>query len=209
MYPQIRNWLFLASGAIYLGASYLVTTSPSPSVMMILISQTPLIIALAVGLWKSPYRKTSLTLFVAALVALILNMDRFYGHIAWLYFIQHAGAMSLLALVFGNTLRGSDAEAMCSRIAILIMPVTLDPPYLRYTWKVTLAWTIYFAACTTLSVLLFFFSPVQVWSVFANIITPVSIGVMFVGEYLIRRRVLPDGPKISIASIIQAYKRMS
>jgi uncharacterized membrane protein len=45
-----------------------------------------------------------------------------------------------------------------------------------------------------------------VWSYFANLLTPILVGLMFVVEYLVRVRVLPDRAHFSIAQTIQAYR---
>ena len=42
--------------------------------------------------------------------------------------------------------------------------------------------------------------------VFANLLTPVFVGLMFVVEYLVRVRVLPDREHFSIAATIKAYR---
>ena len=40
-------------------------------------------------------------------------------------------------------------------------------------------------------------------------LTPASLGAMFVLEYLIRLRLLPDGPRVSVTATIQAYREYS
>jgi uncharacterized membrane protein len=81
-----------------------------------------------------------------------------------------------------------------------------DPAYMRYTWKVTVVWTMYFVSSAMISIGLFFFGPIAVWSYFANLLTPVIVGLMFVIEYLVRVRVLPDRAHFSISQTIRAYR---
>jgi uncharacterized membrane protein len=114
----------------------------------------------------------------------------------------------LLAAMFGSSLGRGHAEALCSRIASFAVHERLDAEYLQYTWKVTLIWTIYFIVSAIISVLLFF-SSLQAWSFFANLLTPVLLGIMFVGEYLIRLRVLPNRAHFSVSEIIHAYRKYS
>lgn len=114
--------------------------------------------------------------------------------------------MGLLAITFGSTLGGDPADAFCSRIARMMLPSPVDPAYMRYTWKVTLVWTLYFCASALLSVGLFFFGPIAVWSFFANLLTPVLIGLLFVVEYLVRVRLLPERAHFSIAQTIKTYR---
>lgn len=201
-----RNILFALAGLIYLGIGYIATTVPHPPLVTILIGFIPLGTAALATAWKSRARLLLLPLYLVCAVLGAVYLDTLRDHVAWLYFIQHAGAMTLLGLTFGSTLGSRHAEALCSRIAIFIMPGQLDAEYLLYTWRVTLAWTIYFAVSVVLSVLLFFYGPIKVWSAFANLLTPVTLGLMFGGEYLVRQRVLPDGPRFSIAATIKAYR---
>ncbi|MDA8093107.1 MAG: hypothetical protein M0T84_04215 [Betaproteobacteria bacterium] len=207
--PPIRNILILVAGAAYLGMGYVATTRPHPPVGAVLISLVPLGAAALASAWKSRVRLVLIPLYCVGALLLGLYFDTLRDHIAWLYFIQHAGAMTLLALTFGITLSGNPDQALCSRIADFIIPAPLDADYFRYTWKVTLAWTTYFAISAFTSIVLFFLAPITAWSVFANIVTPVSLAAMFAGEYLVRRRVIPGGPRLSIAATIKAYRAFS
>lgn len=204
---SIRNLLLAMAGAAYLGIGYFATTTPHPPLFTVLIGLTPLGAAALVTAWKARARMLLVPLYAVCALAIVMKLDQLRDHAAWLYFIQHAGAMTLLGLTFGGTLGNSHAGALCSRIASFIITESLDADYLCYTWKVTLAWTIYFATSAMLSVLLFFFAPIEVWSVFANLLTPVSLVIMFAGEYLIRQRALPDGPRLSVTATIQAYQK--
>lgn len=78
----------------------------------------------------------------------------------------------------------------------------LTPEMARYTRKVTIAWSLFFAAQLTLSVLLFCFAPLTVWSFFVNILDLPLVVAMFAAEYAIRMRVLDDPPRHSLAAII-------
>lgn len=203
---SIRNLLLTLAGAVYLGIGYVATTMPHPPLVTVLIGLAPLGAAALVAAWKARARMLFVPLYVLCALAIAFNMDQLRNHAAWVYFIQHAGVMTLLAITFGSTLSNNHAGALCSRIASFIIPEPLDANYLYYTWKVTLAWTVYFAASAVLSVLLFFFAPIATWWAFANLLTPISLVIMFAAEYLIRRRVLPDGPRLSVTATIRAYR---
>lgn len=206
---SIRNILIAAAGALYLAIGYVATTAPHPPLFTVLLGLAPLCALALTTAWKSKTRLPLLLLCIAGTLAIAMNLGALRDHAAWIYFIQHAGAMTLLGITFGSTLGSSHASALCSRIASFIVVESLDADYLCYTWKVTLAWTIYFAISAALSVLLFFFAPIEAWSIFANLLTPLSLGAMFVVEYLIRLRLLPDGPRVSVTATIQAYREYS
>ena len=203
---SIRNLLLALAGAIYLGIGHIVVTMSNPPLVTVLIGLAPLGAAALATAWNARARMLLMPLYAVCALVIAMNLDQLRDHAAWLYFIQHAGAMTLLGLTFGSTLGNSHAAALCSRIASFIIPESLDADYLYYTWKVTLAWTIYFAISAVFSGLLFFFAPIEAWSVFANLLTPILLVIMFVGEYLIRLRVLPDSPRLSVTAAIQAYR---
>jgi uncharacterized membrane protein len=203
----IQAVFFAAAGVVYLGMGYLASISEHPPLVTIILGIIPLCAVSLASAWHSRARILSLLLFAACAASFVLNLENLRNHVAWLYFVQHAGAMVLLCFTFGITLKGRHADALCSRIAGFMQAV--DAEYLHYTWKVTLAWTIYFAVSASASVLLFAFAPLEVWSVFANLLTPVLVGAMFVAEYLIRLKVMPGREHFSIAKTISAYREYS
>lgn len=77
----------------------------------------------------------------------------------------------------------------------------LTPEMARYTRKVTIAWSLFFAMQLTLSVVLFCFAPLTVWSFFVNILDMPMVALFFAAEIAVRRRCLPDAPRHSLAAI--------
>ena len=193
-------------GAIYLGLGYLASSSTHPPLLAVLVTAIPVIAGCIAACWQTPLRWPAVALCVAALALLSQRVEFLLGHAAWLYFLQHIGAMVSLGIMFGNTLRTREG-ALCSRIARFAVAAPLDADYLEYTWRVTLAWTLYFWVSAALSVGLFFGGTLAAWSLFAAVLTPVSLGVMFGAEYLIRLRALPGRPHFSIAQTIESYKK--
>ena len=205
--PMLRAALFALAGGIYLWLGYVAAASPHPPRIALLAGLLPLAALAFAAAWQSRMRVPALALCMLAAVAILGNFERLRDHTALLYFVQHAGAMGLLALTFGSSLHSGYAQALCSRVAKLVTAGPLDENYLRYTWQVTLAWTLFFLTTGSLSVLLFFFGPIEWWSLLANVLTPILIGAMFAAEYFVRMRVLPDRPHMSIVETIQAYRK--
>jgi uncharacterized membrane protein len=196
----------VVAGAAYLAFSHLLTIDERPSLLMLALGVTPLTVMALLAAWHSRLRWLALALLALLALTVLLYLEALRNHVNWLYFMQHAGTMMLLAITFGSTLGRGDADALCSRVTRLMLVGPADPVYMRYTWKVTLVWTVYFMVSGVVSVGLFFFGPLAVWSYFANLLTPVIVGLMFVIEYLVRVRVLPDRAHFSIAQTIQAYR---
>jgi uncharacterized membrane protein len=207
-WQTLRKALVAAAGAAYLAIGYLAAAADRSPLIGVIVGIVPLMAVVVGAAWHSRLRVPALLLTGALALALIVNLEFLRHHVAWLYFIQHVGTMILLGAMFGTTLRSHEG-AICSRIACFALRARPDADYLRYTWQVTLAWTVFFAASAMTSVALFFLAPIEVWSAFAILLTPVLLGIMFAGEYLIRRRALPNRPHFSIAETIQAYSNYS
>jgi uncharacterized membrane protein len=70
---------------------------------------------------------------------------------------------------------------------------------------VTAAWAIFFLGVTAITVGLFVYAPLRIWSLFANFCAIPLIGLMFVAEYAVRRRVLPQAPRRGILAAVRVY----
>ena len=117
--------------------------------------------------------------------------------------LTHAAANLIVLWYFSRTLR-SGKEALITRLARRVHGF-LPPEMEAYTRRVTLAWCAFFAAQVAVSMLLLAFAPLQIWSMFVNLISVPLIAVMFAGEYLYRRVHFPNHPRVSIARVLRAY----
>ena len=127
------------------------------------------------------------------------------GNIALLYWIQHVGTNLALGAFFGQTLFGG-REALVTRFARAAHGGSISPLKTRYTRRVTAAWTLFFVLTALLSTVLFWLSPPTVWSVFANFLTLPLLALMFIGEFLCRRWLLPPEDRSTIADTIRGYR---
>jgi uncharacterized membrane protein len=82
----------------------------------------------------------------------------------------------------------------------------LTPRHEIYARQVTVAWTVFFAAMALISTALFFAAPLATWSVFANFMTLPLVALMFIAEYLVRRRLLPDVRHTHILDAVRAFR---
>jgi uncharacterized membrane protein len=204
----LRIGFFAALGLAYIVLGHYTSTAEHPALAGVVVGLIPMS-ALALGIaWQARRRALAVSVCIAALLLIALNLNFLRDHASWLYLTQHAGMMLMMGLSFGLTLSGSHRDALCSRIALMVHG-TLDDDYLRYTWQVTLAWTLFFGSSLLISFALFFGTSTATWSTFANLLTPIFVGVMFVAEYVIRLRVLPGRQHINVAGIITAYRRYS
>lgn len=149
---------------------------------------------------------------VAAIAALVLGglvLQAWQGGglaPATLYLAQHVAIHASLAVLFALTLRAGQ-EPLVTALARRVHGGVLTPPMEAYSRKVTIAWCLYFVLMAAVSVVLFLAAPFAAWAVFANLLTPVALLLMFVGEFLLRYRLHPEFERATFASAMSAYAR--
>jgi uncharacterized membrane protein len=200
------------SAAILAGIGYsvlehLAAAAATPSLFGALVAITPLSCLACVLAWRSPRRPIMLALCLVALAAMYLMSDRLLAHYDWVFVLQHAGIYALLCFAFGRTLQAGHTP-MVTGLARLVHD-TMTPALVRYTRSVTWAWTLYFGSTSALSLLLFWFAPIAIWSTFANLLGPVLLVLMFAAEYAVRFLVLPASDRAGPLEAIRAYRRSS
>ena len=169
-----------------------------------LLAMAPFALIAAGFAWHSTRRSLMLALLAVATLALVLAWPMLVRNVGWMYFVQHVGTNALLAIGFGRTLAAGH-EPMCTRIARTIHG-TVSPALARYTRQVTVAWTMFFAGTVAMSCLLFALGSIEAWSTFANLMTMPLVGLMFLAEYLVRLKLLPED-RSSILDAVRAYRR--
>lgn len=95
-----------------------------------------------------------------------------------------------LLWLFASTLREGH-EPIISRFARLVFQEE-DPEQLRYTRRVTQLWSLFFLAMLLETMLLSVFAPLELWSLFANILNYLFIALLFVLEFAYRRWRFPQ-----------------
>jgi uncharacterized membrane protein len=115
--------------------------------------------------------------------------------------LSHWGIYTSLLVLFGLTLRPGH-EPLITGMARRLQG-DLPPELATYTRRVTIAWCCFFATQLTLSVMLFCFAPLVVWSSFVNLFDIPLVVAMFAAEYLVRLRCLRNPPRHSFAMILK------
>jgi uncharacterized membrane protein len=110
-------------------------------------------------------------------------------------------------LLFGRTLMAG-GEALITQIARHISG-ELPAEIVAYTRWVTIAWCCFFVMQLSVSIVLYIFSPVAVWSLFINVLDLPLVLMMFAGEYGYRRLRYPDHPRISVAKVMEIYHQLT
>jgi uncharacterized membrane protein len=182
--------------------SHFSTVALANSIGGVVLALAPLLTVAVLATWGTRWRIPTLGLTGLLLCALLWHLPQAEQHFSWIYFIQNAGTNAALGLAFGATLFAA-RQPMCTRIALLLGQAP-SPALLRYTRHATIAWCGFFSGITLSSTLLFIAAPLWLWSTFANLLYFPLLGLMFAGEFAVRRRALPGIEHGSLSEAIRS-----
>ena len=112
----------------------------------------------------------------------------------------------LLAAWFGMSLRAGD-EPVIGWFARLERGEELTAELATYTRRLTVLWTVFFLAMAATAALLAVLAAAETWSIFANGVDYVLIGILFVGEYAYRRVRYRHYRHASLADLVRTVVR--
>jgi uncharacterized membrane protein len=203
--PSLRALALAGLAALWVLAAHFGSIGRASPDLSAAIALAPAVCAIPLLLWRAGRRAvaTAGTLCLAA--ALAAFWPELRGNVALLYFLQHLGVNLALAAFFGRSLLAG-CEPLISQLSRIAHGGVITEARLRYTRGVTFAWTLFFLASAAVSSLLFLFAPPATWSVFANVLTAPLIATAYLGEYLVRCRVLPPEDRTGLADAVWAYR---
>jgi uncharacterized membrane protein len=156
---------------------------------------------LLLGRWRGAPTAILAALGVAALCWQLWPL--FKQNFSIVYLIQQLGFYGLMTATFAVSLLPGRVP-LCTQMADKVHG-PLGPAELRYTRQVTGAWVCFFIANIAVTVLLYAFAPLQVWSLFVNFFATPLIGLMFAGEYAVRRQVLKQVHTGGLIATLRVY----
>lgn len=160
------------------------------------------------SLWAATRRRqwpTSAGLIALGLAALQIADHGGAADVQRLYVLEHAGIHLLLCAHFALTLRPGQLS-LVGGIAQRVHG-SLNDDLVAYCQRVTLIWVVYFLTMSLLSVWVYQAGSWRAWSMLANLITPVAIALLFVGEHALRYRLHPEFERASLMDAARAYSR--
>ncbi|MGA8259599.1 MAG: hypothetical protein WB783_05235 [Arenicellales bacterium] len=205
MARRVLRWLGVA--ALVVGYPVLVhhtNESADNGNLVVLVALGPVVLIALVLAWHSAQRTGILVLLGLVCAIFWLGRSVLVQHFSMIYWLQYVGAQVLLFTTFARTLV-TGRKPLCTRFAETVHG-PLTPRQNLYTRKVTVAWSLFFAAMALGSTLLFFLAPLSVWSIFDNFLTLPLVALMFVAEYWVRRRALPDMQHAHILDSVRAFR---
>jgi uncharacterized membrane protein len=177
--------------------------NPQAHDLRTLLALAPMLTLGLVLLWRSS--GALLALLAATTTAYLLRTfwPLFAQNFSIVYLVQQAGFYSIMAFTFGRSLR-KDRVPLCTELADRLHG-PLSALELRYTRSVTVAWALFFLLNLAATFLLYRFAPLRIWSLFVNFCSLPLILLMFVAEYLVRRRVLPQVQRSGLIATLRVY----
>jgi uncharacterized membrane protein len=199
----IRIVLVVLASALYVLGSHWLMTQAHESPWNVVGVLSPMLAAIAIGAWRAGqhWLAAGSTLVIAGLCAQALLGIHISPQV--LYLVQHVGINLFLAVGFGSTLRAGHVSLITTMAARVHRH--MPPAMVTYTRNVTLAWTLYFIAISLVSLILYKVASFETWAFFANLLSPVTVGLMFAAEHLIRYRLHPEFERTSVADAIRSY----
>ncbi len=205
------GWRFAAAAAALLAYALLshalmVYAANAPWAVAALFG--PLVLAVAGMGWQR--RQWATLAACTGLVGLL-------GFIVWrggvsdmqrMYVLQHGAIHLALAWSFAITLR-SGATPLITALARGLhqrLRQHFSPAMQDYTRRLTALWVAYFLGMVVVSALIYGLAPWSWWSLYCNLLTPLAVGVMFVGEYMLRYRRHPEFARVSLRAAFDAYR---
>ena len=197
-----RLALFLLAGIAYAGLSHWMMVFHADAPWAIAVLLGPLWLT-ALGIAGTRFGGWGIAAVVLAGAALVWALARGEaGNPDRLYVLQHFGINAVLGCWFGGSLRGGRLS-LIGEFAQRIHP--LVDGMRAYTRQVTWVWTAYFAITALGSIAIYLWLPFSAWSLWANVLSPAMVGVLFVGEHLLRYRLHPEFERTRMIDAIRAF----
>ncbi|MGZ8261923.1 MAG: hypothetical protein ACXWTU_03055 [Methylotenera sp.] len=181
-----------------------VNASGQASMLGAILALAPIFLLTASVAWQAKSRIAGTGLLLISCIAFWLAWPFVRQHTGLIFWMQDVGLMLVLLVTFGRTLQ-EDRKPLCVHFAEMVNGGVLPAEHERYAHKVTVAWVAFFAMMIITSTLLFFLAPLATWSIFVNFLTLPLVGLMFIAEFMVRRRVLIDFPGGNILDAVRAY----
>lgn len=202
---KVARGLAIASIIVaYAVLAHYANTVGHPTLLGAILALLPLLLIAFLYAIKLDSRLIGLGLLLIVLIASWCALPLIEQHTGLIFWLQDIGLMLMLMLTFARTLLAG-RKSLCVSFAEIIHGGPLPVDHERYAHKVTVAWVMFFGLIMLTSTLLFFFAPLASWSFFVNFLTLPLVALMFVAEYLVRRRVLTDLPQGNVLDAVRAY----
>jgi uncharacterized membrane protein len=185
---------------------FAVVTGKWPALIFAIPLLQLIVIGAAMLARPGTWRRWLVTAGVLSLLALV------YGEVSRLDLagvsgIPHALAYSSLFVAFGISLLPGHEPVLTRLVCRVRGP--LPPGLYAHTRHVTVVWCLFFAGQLVASLTLFLFAPIEIWSLFVNVLNLPLVAAMFVIEYIYRVLRFPDYPHDKLSDIMKFVAEFS
>jgi uncharacterized membrane protein len=187
----------------YSGLSHYSNSNPQAHDLATPLALAPMLTLSFVLIWR--WNGVVLAILLSAAVLLLLQhyWSLLTENFPIVYLIQQCGFYILMVWTFGRSLLEGRVP-LCTELADRIHGPLSDLE-LRYTRHVTLAWVVFFAVNIAITFTLFALAPLRTWSFFVNFVSLPLVLLMFVAEFAVRRRVLPQVQRHGLIATLRTY----
>lgn len=200
-------WRLLAGLAIvmaYAVASHWMMSYHPNAPWSLLVLLGPLLLAI-LGFATQRWGRWGGLPVAAAALALVVGVARGEPDDAnRLYLLQHVGINMLLGGWFGLSLQRRPLTLIGQLAQRLHRQLT--PDMVSYTAKVTAVWAAYFLLVAALSVGVYATQPFTTWSFASNVLAPISIAALFIGEHVVRYLLHPEFERVRMVDAVRAFR---
>ena len=204
----IRGLSIFIMIVIYAMLVHHVNTSVTSTLLGVILALAPLFLLALTFTAKTTHKLLGVLLILAFFLVAWLLLPTIKQHVALVFWMQDIGLMLILLVTFARTLQQGH-KPLCVLFAEMINGGTLPIEHERYARNVTIAWVLFFAGMIVGSTLLFFFAQLATWSIFVNFLTLPLVALMFIVEYIVRRKVLVGLPTGNVLDAVRAYMNNS
>ncbi len=152
------------------------------------------------------HRKISLGAAVVLLTGLLLLLFPHWLGINLMRFMPVI-INGLLCALFVSSL-GKGRTPLITHLASIMRGGIMPAPVVVYTRSVTLVWSLFFFLLAAISLLLAVLAPLEIWSLFANLLSYLLIASLFLVEYFFRRWYLGELIDYSFADFFKGLFRL-
>ncbi len=203
---SLRITLGLLAVALYALASHWLMVNAAEQPWAVAALFGPLLLPVLALAWRRG-QALMLGFCLLAVLALVWVVSQGgLGDVRRLYLAQHAGMHLALGLTFMASLRG-EGDALITQMARRVHALT--PAMEAYTVQVTRLWVGYFLGMVVASIGVYALLSWEAWSLLANVLTPLAIGLVFAGEHWARYRLHPEFDRITLAQMVQSVRQPS
>jgi uncharacterized membrane protein len=204
--PWMRRLQYAAacvSTVAYAGLSHYCNSLGGPRDLGAALALAPGALCAAIASWRWLPAPVAVLLTVALAALLHHFWPLLKESFPLIYLIQDSCLYGVLFLSFSQSLL-PNRVALCTRFADKLHG-PLTPAERKYTRQVTAAWSGFFLLIAALSIVLFICGPLRLWSIFVNFCTLPLVGIMFLVEARVRRRVLPKVHSAGVLATLRVY----